>query len=154
VCSILGEPTFQLIPFSSKGLTSDGERPKFLTAYGLEIRPPLPGVIRFDMAGAGDLHRTELPEIDQFVVQAGYNPTRAYHQHHSWLSALPATWLGRNTRLRGRSTIMPSRLDPTAENCVASSRRVLHMAITRAHAHVLILDEAASACPIIDQHNL
>jgi len=34
------------------------------------------------------------------------------------------------------------------------SRRVLHMAITRARTHVLILDEASSACPIIDPHEL
>jgi DNA helicase-2/ATP-dependent DNA helicase PcrA len=30
------------------------------------------------------------------------------------------------------------------------SRRLLHMAITRATAHVLILDEASSTCPILD----
>jgi hypothetical protein len=30
----------------------------------------------------------------------------------------------------------------------------LHMAITRAKSHVLILDEALSECPIIDPHKL
>jgi DNA helicase II / ATP-dependent DNA helicase PcrA len=35
-----------------------------------------------------------------------------------------------------------------------SSRRLLHMAITRAKSHVLILDEAYSNCPILDQHKL
>lgn len=35
-----------------------------------------------------------------------------------------------------------------------SSRRLLHMAITRAKSHVLILDEALSECPIIDAHTL
>jgi DNA helicase-2/ATP-dependent DNA helicase PcrA len=34
------------------------------------------------------------------------------------------------------------------------SRRLLHMAITRAKSHVLILDEALSECPIIDPHKL
>jgi DNA helicase-2/ATP-dependent DNA helicase PcrA len=34
------------------------------------------------------------------------------------------------------------------------SRRLLHMAITRAKSHVLILDEQRSACPIIDRHAL
>lgn len=34
------------------------------------------------------------------------------------------------------------------------SRRLLHMAITRARMHVLILDEAYSKCPIIDDHTL
>lgn len=34
------------------------------------------------------------------------------------------------------------------------SRRLLHMAITRAQSHVLILDEACSKCPIIDEHTL
>lgn len=34
------------------------------------------------------------------------------------------------------------------------SRRLLHMAITRARAHVLILDEACSKCSIIDEHTL
>lgn len=37
---------------------------------------------------------------------------------------------------------------------LARSRRLLHMAITRASAHVLILSEASSACPIIDAHTL
>jgi DNA helicase-2/ATP-dependent DNA helicase PcrA len=36
----------------------------------------------------------------------------------------------------------------------AVSRRLLHMAITRARTHVLILDEAYSKCPIIDAHTL
>ncbi len=36
----------------------------------------------------------------------------------------------------------------------ARSRRLLHMAITRASAHVLILSEIASKCPIIDEHAL
>lgn len=36
----------------------------------------------------------------------------------------------------------------------AVSRRLLHMAITRAKKHVLILDEAYSKCPIIDDHTL
>ena len=36
----------------------------------------------------------------------------------------------------------------------ARSRRLLHMAITRASAHVLILSEASSNCPIIDEHAL
>jgi DNA helicase-2/ATP-dependent DNA helicase PcrA len=36
----------------------------------------------------------------------------------------------------------------------AVSRRLLHMAITRARTHVLILDEAFSECPIIDEHTL
>jgi len=35
----------------------------------------------------------------------------------------------------------------------AKSRRLLHMAITRARSHVLILDEASSKCPIIAQYN-
>jgi DNA helicase II / ATP-dependent DNA helicase PcrA len=34
------------------------------------------------------------------------------------------------------------------------SRRVLHVAITRARCHVLILDEAFSSCPIIAPHTL
>lgn len=34
------------------------------------------------------------------------------------------------------------------------SRRLLHMAITRASAHVLILSEASSTCPIINSHTL
>ena len=34
------------------------------------------------------------------------------------------------------------------------SRRLLHMAITRATTHVLILDEASSNCSIIDEHKL
>ena len=34
------------------------------------------------------------------------------------------------------------------------SRKVLHVAITRAKKHVLVLDEASSACPIIDPHVL
>ncbi len=34
----------------------------------------------------------------------------------------------------------------------AGSRRLLHMAITRAKCHVLILDEAFSSCPIIGVH--
>ena len=34
------------------------------------------------------------------------------------------------------------------------SRRLLHMAITRAKLHVLVLDEAFSACPILDPHSL
>ena len=34
------------------------------------------------------------------------------------------------------------------------SRRLLHMAITRARTHVLLLDEAYSECPIIDAHTL
>lgn len=36
----------------------------------------------------------------------------------------------------------------------ARSRRLLHMAITRASAHVLILSEASSTCPIINGHTL
>jgi DNA helicase II / ATP-dependent DNA helicase PcrA len=36
----------------------------------------------------------------------------------------------------------------------SSSRRLLHMAITRARSHVLILDEAASECPIINPYVL
>jgi DNA helicase-2/ATP-dependent DNA helicase PcrA len=35
-----------------------------------------------------------------------------------------------------------------------ASRRLLHMAITRARLHVLILDEVYSTCPIIDQYTL
>ena len=35
-----------------------------------------------------------------------------------------------------------------------SSRRLLHMAITRARSHVLILDEATSKCPILHPHVL
>jgi len=34
------------------------------------------------------------------------------------------------------------------------SRRLLHMAITRAKLHVLVLDEAFPACPILDPHSL
>lgn len=34
------------------------------------------------------------------------------------------------------------------------SRRLLHMAITRATKHVLILDEATSACPILGEYTL
>jgi DNA helicase-2/ATP-dependent DNA helicase PcrA len=34
------------------------------------------------------------------------------------------------------------------------SRKVLHVAITRARKHVLMLDEISSACPIIDPHVL
>ncbi|MGH7182647.1 MAG: ATP-dependent helicase, partial [Nitrospiraceae bacterium] len=34
------------------------------------------------------------------------------------------------------------------------SRRLLHMTITRASTHVLILDEASSSCPILDEHTL
>jgi len=34
------------------------------------------------------------------------------------------------------------------------SRKVLHVAITRARAHVLVIDEASSSCPIIDPHTL
>jgi DNA helicase-2/ATP-dependent DNA helicase PcrA len=34
------------------------------------------------------------------------------------------------------------------------SRRLLHMAITRAKSHVLLLDEACSNCSIIDEHTL
>lgn len=34
------------------------------------------------------------------------------------------------------------------------SRKILHVSITRARKHVLILDEVTSACPIIDSHNL
>lgn len=34
------------------------------------------------------------------------------------------------------------------------SRRLLHMAITRASKHVLILDEVSSACPILDLYTL
>jgi len=34
------------------------------------------------------------------------------------------------------------------------SRRLLHVAITRARKHVLILDDASSVCPVIDPHNL
>lgn len=36
----------------------------------------------------------------------------------------------------------------------ARSRRLLHMAITRASAHVLILSESSSTCPIINAHTL
>lgn len=36
----------------------------------------------------------------------------------------------------------------------ASSRRLLHMAITRAKSHVLFLDEAYPACPIVGGHKL
>jgi DNA helicase-2/ATP-dependent DNA helicase PcrA len=36
----------------------------------------------------------------------------------------------------------------------AGSRRLLHMAITRARAHVLLLDEAFSTCPILAEHTL
>jgi DNA helicase-2/ATP-dependent DNA helicase PcrA len=36
----------------------------------------------------------------------------------------------------------------------AASRRLLHMAITRAKSHVLILDEVFSKCPIIDEYKL
>lgn len=36
----------------------------------------------------------------------------------------------------------------------AASRRLLHMAITRARSHVLILDELFSKCPIIDHYKL
>jgi DNA helicase-2/ATP-dependent DNA helicase PcrA len=35
-----------------------------------------------------------------------------------------------------------------------ASRRYLHMAITRARFHVLILDEAGSTCPIMGPHTL
>jgi DNA helicase-2/ATP-dependent DNA helicase PcrA len=34
------------------------------------------------------------------------------------------------------------------------SRKVLHVALTRARKHVLVLDEISSACPIIDPHAL
>ena len=34
------------------------------------------------------------------------------------------------------------------------SRKVLHVAITRARKHVLVLDEISSSCPIIDPHTL
>jgi DNA helicase-2/ATP-dependent DNA helicase PcrA len=34
------------------------------------------------------------------------------------------------------------------------SRRILHVAITRARSHILILDEASSTCPIIAPHSL
>lgn len=34
------------------------------------------------------------------------------------------------------------------------SRKVLHVAITRARAHVLVLNEAFSQCPIIGPHTL
>jgi DNA helicase-2/ATP-dependent DNA helicase PcrA len=36
----------------------------------------------------------------------------------------------------------------------AASRRLLHMAITRARSHVLILDELFSKCPIINEYKL
>lgn len=36
----------------------------------------------------------------------------------------------------------------------SGSRRLLHMAITRAKSHILLLDEAYSACPIINEHTL
>jgi DNA helicase II / ATP-dependent DNA helicase PcrA len=34
------------------------------------------------------------------------------------------------------------------------SRKVLHVAITRARSHVLVVDESSSSCPIIDPHIL
>ncbi|MEQ1883710.1 MAG: UvrD-helicase domain-containing protein [Bryobacteraceae bacterium] len=36
----------------------------------------------------------------------------------------------------------------------SKSRKVLHVAITRARSHVLVIDEATSSCPIIDPHTL
>jgi DNA helicase-2/ATP-dependent DNA helicase PcrA len=41
---------------------------------------------------------------------------------------------------------------PSDPHPYRKSRRVLHVAITRARKHVLILDEAGSACPILHPH--
>jgi DNA helicase-2/ATP-dependent DNA helicase PcrA len=40
------------------------------------------------------------------------------------------------------------------KNPYMKSRRLLHMAITRAKSHVLILDEAYPQCPIIGKYKL
>lgn len=43
---------------------------------------------------------------------------------------------------------------PNDQPPYAKSRRVLHVAISRARKFVLIIDEAYSECPILDPHNL
>jgi DNA helicase-2/ATP-dependent DNA helicase PcrA len=43
---------------------------------------------------------------------------------------------------------------PGDQQPYAKSRKILHVAITRARAFVLIIDEAYSSCPILDPHTL
>ena len=43
---------------------------------------------------------------------------------------------------------------PNDQPPYAKSRRILHVAISRARSYVLIIDEAYSDCPILDPHNL